>query len=167
MGLERTVIDRINKVYGFVLATTATVDADALLGLLSKIGKVAGAVAPVVLVASFAIDIAVIGRVAVDALLADAKDYVSHLGNIHPNPAQLEAASLKLNASIVQNRNGIEALLDVQSWMTLFDPGRHSQIWGLMQHHLFLLPGAARSPVRAVLMNKSNQFDHRLMVPLA
>ncbi|MCI0574858.1 MAG: hypothetical protein L0332_31335 [Chloroflexi bacterium] len=213
-GVDKSqkVTNDIIEIYGFVFGTAATFDvsADALLGLLSKIGKVAGAVAPVLLVASFAIDIARVfnlfggdeltkfdklvlkrfdaidaqfdaiaeeikginmtkGRVAADLLVAAAIGYVDKLKNSTLTPSQLAAESIKFNTSVSANIAPLLALLDLQSWMTLFDPNKHSQIWGLMQHHLFFLPsGSGGSPVQARLSaEKSTQFDHRLMVPLA
>lgn len=199
------VIKKITDIYGFFFAATKSVDTKALLSLLSGIGKVAGTIAPILFVVSFAFDLAkmfnqffegptaleklvkkrfdelndqfdviaqlihtagmVAGRDAISALTADASDYVDQLRNTNPNPAQLQEILIKVNDSMKASRPGIQLLLNPQTWRTLFNPAKHSQIWGLMQHHLFLLPGGA--PVPARLPTHSNQFDHRLMVPLA
>ena len=211
-GVDKSekVIKDIKEVYEFLFKVSETVDADALLGMLSVIGKIAGTIAPVILVASFAIDLARVfkifggdeptafqrlvekrfadvdaqfaaiaqsdqgmnmiqGRVATSSMFADATDYVNRLNNTNPNPAELEALSINLHGSINENRTGLLTLLDLQSWLTLFNPSKHSQIWGLMQHQLFFMPGSAvAAPVPARLpAGPSNQFDHRLMVPLA
>ncbi|MHA4809499.1 hypothetical protein ACX0G9_15405 [Flavitalea flava] len=204
------VIKDINEIYGLLIQAGATIDLDALLGLLSTIGKIAGTIAPILFVASFAIDLARVfklfggdeptkferlvekrfndvdaefqaialtlqgqtmiqGRVAIAEMVGDAHDYVNRLNNTNPSPSDLNFLSLQLNASVIENRTKLATLLDVQSWMTLFDPSRHSQIWALMQHQLFLLPGGPSTPpVQARLPQTGTlEFDHRLMVPLA
>jgi hypothetical protein len=54
---SKEVIDKITKIYGFFFGDKKVVDAKALLKMLSTISKIAGTVAPVLLVAGFAIDV--------------------------------------------------------------------------------------------------------------
>ena len=204
------VIKDIKEVYEFLFKVSETVDADALLGMLSVIGKIAAQLhrsfwsrasrstsrgcskylavtsprrssgwsksGSRTLTPQFAAIAQsdqgmhmIQGRVATSSMFGDATDYVNKLNNTNPNPAELEALSINLHDSINENRTGLLSLLDLQSWQTLFNPSKHSQIWGLMQHQLFFMPGSAvAAPVPARLpAGPSNQFDHRLMVPLA
>ncbi|HEY6223925.1 MAG TPA: hypothetical protein VIW26_09075 [Gemmatimonadales bacterium] len=203
-GVDPEMLDKIREIYGFLVGDTQGFDASKLLSMLATVSKIAGTVAPVLLVVGFALDVVkmlgflkggpsaletlvtkrfdsldqqfdaiadmikinklVDGRTAINNMAGDAVDYVNLLTNTHPTLPQLEALSIKLNGSIVTSRPSIQQLLDQQTWLALFDPAKHSQVWGLMQGVLFTLPhGAQPAHLPA---NKGNQFDHRLMVPL-
>lgn len=108
------------------------------------------------------------GRQAVVLLNASVLEYVHNLIQSSLTPAQLEADLVKITNAHEDHVEGLFKLINRSTYETIFDASTHSQVWGLMQHHLVTYPHGRDAPQRAVLPPDNRPvFDHRLMVPLA
>jgi len=108
------------------------------------------------------------GRIAVMTLNASVKEYVTQLKNSNPTLAQLEADLISIKAAHESHVEGTFKLIRKATYQTIFDSSAHSQVWALMQHHLFTHPGGPGSASPALMEPDGKPtFDHRLMVPLA
>jgi hypothetical protein len=179
-----------------------------ILDILSGVGKIAGMVAPVFMVASFVVDALKLfgvfksgpsslellvrqrfdelettvqslaqlivsqdlrnGRIDVENFSNAVKTYVAQLKNTNPTLAQLEADQIMLFGLHEQHIDGISKLLDQQTWLSVFDRTKYTQVWGPLAFWLYTLPQDIIAPRPAPLPAQGTpHFDHRLMVPLA
>ena len=192
------VLEKITEIYGFLFDANK-LDATKLLGMLATISKIAGTVAPVLLVVGFAFDVAKMfglfkdgpsaleqlmvkrfdelktqiasigelirneglqsGRQEVILLNASVVEYIDNLTSSGLTLAQLEADLVKITAAHEAHVAGLFKLISKSTYETIFDAATHTQVWGLMQWHLFTYPTGPAAPQRAVLPRRTRCRD--------
>lgn len=102
----------------------------------------------------------------IDAALAAVANYVVELKNSPPDAATLLLRQQDMRQQVGVAGLAVRDLLHASTWLASFDQAEHDQVWPWIAHRLQTFPTAGLPRAAAFPSQGSNQFDHRLMVPM-
>lgn len=106
-------------------------------------------------------------RSKIDAAIAAVADYLVELKNAPPDGAALLLRQQDMRTHVANAGVAARELLDATTWLATFDRAEHDSVWPWIAHRLQTFPTLGPPLVAAYPAQGSNQFEHRLMVPMA
>jgi hypothetical protein len=103
----------------------------------------------------------------IDAALAAVANYLFEMTNTPPDATALLLRQQDTRGQVANAGLAVRDLLDATTWLATFDHAEHENVWPWIAHRLQTFPTAGPPLVALYPPQGSNQFDHRLMVPMA
>lgn len=105
-------------------------------------------------------------RSTISAALAAVNNFLVELKNTPPDPVTLKLRQQEMRNQVAVTGLAVRNLLDSSTWLASFARNEYEKVWPWIAHRLFTFPTAGAPRAAIFPAQGSNQFDHRLMVPL-